>query len=349
VISADPHEVRAANRPVSVPHTDAPIDDAALDAFVARLCAADVRAGARAMRLIDDRHPVAVRLLQRIHPHTGRAAVVGVTGNPGTGKSTLTDQLVRHYRAAGMRVGVVAVDPSSPFSGGAILGDRIRMNDHATDPGVFIRSLATRGHLGGLSRSTHDVVQVLDAMGYDPIIIETVGVGQDEVDVVRLADTSLVVTVPGLGDDVQAIKAGLLEIADVFVVNKADLEGVEHTVRDLRGLQSLATPAGGAWTAPVIRTVATRGEGVPALVAAIEAHREHIADGDAGAARARARAARALEGILLDMLRQRVSDALAGRAGAHELLDRLVARQTDPYTEAERLLAAIAPIDGEAT
>jgi LAO/AO transport system kinase len=229
-----------------------------LDALVAGVRAGDRRAGARLMRALDDERPAAREALRALFPATGRAYRLGLTGNPGAGKSTLADQLVGAYRARGLRVGVVAVDPTSPFSGGAILGDRIRMQRHALDPDVFIRSLATRGALGGLSRSTGDVVDVLDAMGHDVVLIETVGVGQDEVDVLRLADTALVVTVPGLGDDVQAIKAGLLEIADVLVVNKADREGASRTVRDLETMLGLRQrdrrePSTGTGTASATR------------------------------------------------------------------------------------------------
>ena len=208
------------------------------------------------MRDLDDARPGAVEVMKRLYPHTGRAFVLGITGNPGAGKSTVVDALIDHYRKQGKRVGVVAVDPTSPFSGGAILGDRIRMQRHATDDGVFIRSLATRGHLGGLSRSTSDVVAVLDAMGYDVVIVETVGVGQDEVDVVSQAETAVVVTVPGLGDEIQAIKAGILEIADVLVVNKADREGADRTVRDLTAHARAARPHE-AEPVEIVRTVAT--------------------------------------------------------------------------------------------
>jgi len=324
---------------------DAP-DEARVAAFVDRVLAGEQRAGARTMRLVDDRHPLATELLRRLHPHTGRAQVIGVTGNPGSGKSTLTDRLVAHYRRAGHKVGVVAIDPSSPFSGGAILGDRIRMNDHALDAGVFIRSVATRGHLGGLSRSTNDIVHVLDAMGYDPILVETVGVGQDEVEVVRIAHTSVVVTVPGLGDDIQAIKAGLLEIADVFVVNKADRDGVDRTIRDIRALQSLVAK-GDAWVPPVVRTVAVRDEGVDALVTAIAEHRASVPEGEAAA-----RDRRRVEHVLLTLVKDRLVDvleaALGDDAGRDAVYERLLARQTDPYTECERILHEILPRrDGE--
>src|SRR4051794_18373285 len=236
----------------------------------------NVRAAARLMRDLDDRRPDAMTALKQLFPHIGRGYIVGITGNPGAGKSTVVDALIAHYRGLGEKVGVVAVDPTSPFSGGAILGDRIRMQRHATDDGVFIRSLATRGHLGGLSRSTFDVVAVLDAMGFERILVETVGVGQDEVDVMKAAHTSVVVTVPGLGDDIQAIKAGLLEIADVLCVNKADREGVDRTVRDLLHMLDLRA-SGDRRDVEIVRTIATKGtaegSGIRELATAIESHR----------------------------------------------------------------------------
>ncbi|MGM0577329.1 MAG: methylmalonyl Co-A mutase-associated GTPase MeaB [Myxococcota bacterium] len=320
-------------------------DPEALDAFVGRILEGDERAAGRAMRLVDDRQPVAVEILKRLYPHTGRARIVGITGNPGSGKSTLTDRIIRYYRDQDLRVGVVAVDPSSPFSGGAILGDRIRMSDHATDRGVFIRSLATRGHLGGLSRSTADVVSILDAMGFDVVLLETVGVGQDEVEVVKLAHTSVVVLVPGLGDDIQAIKAGILEIADVFAINKADREGVDRTIRDIRALQSLAEDEGD-WRPPIVPTVAVRGEGIPDLLKAVHDHQDRPSDDAAKVARLRDRAAHVLETIVRDHLVERMAEALGPREDQHALLDRLIARDTDPYTEANRVLAEI--LRGEA-
>ncbi|TMQ07210.1 MAG: methylmalonyl Co-A mutase-associated GTPase MeaB [Deltaproteobacteria bacterium] len=253
------------------------------------------------MRDLDDRRPDAIAALKQLFPHTGKAYIVGITGNPGAGKSTVVDALIALYRAAGERVGVVCVDPTSPFSGGAILGDRIRMQRHALDPGVFIRSLATRGHLGGLSRSTFDVVHVLDAMGFERILIETVGVGQDEVDVMRAAHTTVVVTVPGLGDDIQAIKSGLLEVADVLVVNKADREGADRTERDLLHMLDLRA-TGERKEVEVVRAIATRGtaegSGIAELAAAIAAHRARAWSGAGAAERAKARASAHLAELL---------------------------------------------------
>ena len=233
----------------------------------------DIRAAARLMRDIDDGLKSAVEELKALYPHTGKAFIVGLTGPPGAGKSTLVDQLTAAYRKQNKRVGVVAVDPTSPFTGGAILGDRIRMNRHADDDGVFIRSLATRGYLGGLSRSTGDVVNVMDAMGMDVVIIETVGVGQDEIDIVRMAHTTVVVMVPGLGDDIQAIKAGILEIGDIFVVNKADREGADRTVRELANMLDMKPVKSGEWQANVLKTEAQRNRGIEELV-------EEIVPGD---------------------------------------------------------------------
>jgi LAO/AO transport system kinase len=314
--------------------------------------AGDHRAAARLMRDIDDRRPAALAALKDLYPHTGRAYIVGVTGNPGAGKSTVVDGLIAHHRGQGQRVGVVAVDPTSPFSGGAILGDRIRMQRHATDDGVFIRSLATRGHLGGLSRSTFDVVAVLDAMGFDRILIETVGVGQDEVDVMKAAHTSVVVTVPGLGDDIQAIKAGLLEIADVLCVNKADREGADRTVRDLMHMLDLrAGPAnGGGGTGraaekevEIIQTIASRGlaegSGIAELAAAIERHRAKAWTGEAGERRGRARAAAQVAELVRALLADRVEQMLAGRLD--DVAAAVVERREDPYTAAEKLVARL--------
>lgn len=310
---------------------------------VERVLAGDVRAAARLMREVDDRSPAARAALKALHPHTGRGYIVGITGNPGAGKSTVVDGLIAHYRAGGERVGVVAVDPTSPFSGGAILGDRIRMQRHATDDGVFIRSLATRGHLGGLSRSTFDVVAVLDAMGYQRILVETVGVGQDEVDVMKAAHTSVVVTVPGLGDDIQAIKAGILEIADVLVVNKADREGADRTERDLLHMLDLRAH-GERKEVEILRTIANRGSagsGLAELAEAIERHRAATWTGDRGAARATARAAAQLAELVRALLADRVEAALTARGGLLEVAAEVAARRADPWTLAEEVAAGL--------
>jgi LAO/AO transport system kinase len=304
--------------------------------IVARaVVAGDVRTAARLMRDLDDNRPGSVEAMKRLYPHTGKAFVLGITGNPGAGKSTVVDGLIDYYRKQGKRVGVVAVDPSSPFSGGAILGDRIRMQRHATDEGVFIRSLATRGHLGGLSRSTSDVVAVLDAMGYDVVIVETVGVGQDEIDVVAQAETAVVVTVPGLGDEIQAIKAGILEIADVLVVNKSDREGADRTVRDLT--QMLELRGHDSEPVEIVRTVATSGKGIDELAKAAERHRAKESS-DQSHPRHRRRAEAAVREHALDWLRRAVDDSLAEHT---ELVDQVVARGLDPYSAADALVRAV--------
>lgn len=307
------------------------------------ILAGDVRTAARLMRDLDDRRPGALDALKALYPHTGRAYLVGVTGNPGAGKSTVVDALIAHHRAAAERVGVVCVDPTSPFSGGAILGDRIRMQRHALDPGVFIRSLATRGHLGGLSRSAFDVAHVLDAMGYERVLIETVGVGQDEVDVMKAAHTTVVVTVPGLGDDIQAIKSGLLEVADVLVVNKADREGADRAERDLLHMLDLRAP-GERKEVEVVRTIATRGTaegaGIAALAAAIERHRARTWGGPDAADRAARRAALHLQELVRALLADRAASAIDARGGLAELARAVVERRSDPWSIAEQLVAA---------
>jgi LAO/AO transport system kinase len=321
-----------------------PTDRAESTERIDRLLAGDVRTAARLMRDLDDRRPEAIALLQQVFSHTGKAYIVGITGNPGAGKSTVVDALIAHYRAAGERVGVVCVDPTSPFSGGAILGDRIRMQRHALDPGVFIRSLATRGHLGGLSRSTFDVVHVLDAIGFPRILIETVGVGQDEVDVMRAAHTTVVVTVPGLGDDIQAIKSGLLEVADVLVVNKADRDGADRTERDLLHMLDLRA-SGERKEVEVVRTIATRGtaegSGIAELAAAIEGHRARAWSGPGALERAKARAGAHLTELVRALLTDRVARALAARGGLAEIAEAVVDRRTDPWSVAEQLVDAL--------
>jgi LAO/AO transport system kinase len=303
----------------------------------------EIRAGARLMRDLDDRRPEAMEALKALFPHTGKGYVVGITGNPGAGKSTVVDALIAHYRTQGERVGVICVDPTSPFSGGAILGDRIRMQRHALDPDVFIRSLATRGHLGGLSRSTFDVAHVLDAMGYTRILIETVGVGQDEVEVMRAAHTTVVVTVPGLGDDIQAIKAGLLEVADVLVVNKADREGADRTERDLMHMLDLRT--GDRKDVEIVRTIATRGtaegSGIAEMAQAIEAHRGRAWTGEGAVERAAQRATAQLAELVRALLADRATRAMAARGGLTEIARAVAERRQDPWTIAEDLVATL--------
>ena len=291
------------------------------------------------MRLLDDRMEGSTEVLKSLFPHTGRARIIGFTGNPGSGKSTLVNQMIRHYRDQKLKVGVVCVDPSSPFSGGAILGDRIRMNSHTNDQDVFIRSLATRGALGGLSRSTYDVVHVMDAMGYDIILVETVGVGQDELDVMKLAETCVVILVPGMGDDIQAIKAGILEVADIFVVNKADHPEVHRTIKDLRYLQSLLPQADG-WEPPIHSTVAIHGEGITELAEHLAAHFEALQATEGGLdSRKEARNHHVLLTILRAQLGDLTEAAMQKRGEA--LLDGLNNRSLDPYEAAEQLLKDI--------
>jgi LAO/AO transport system kinase len=271
----------------------------------------------------------------------GRAHVVGVTGPPGVGKSTITSVVVGALRERGRKVGVLAVDPSSPFSGGALLGDRVRMGEHAADDGVFIRSMATRGHLGGLAWATPQALRVLDAAGCDVVLVETVGVGQSEVEVVALADTTVVLIAPGAGDGVQAAKAGILEIADVFVVNKADRHGAAQTVRDLRQMLSFgADRAEEVWRPPVVRTVATRADGVDDVVTALDAHREWLDRSGGRARRRRARVAAEVEAIALDQHRSRIGD-LNGAGALPELAERVLAGELDPYGAADELTARL--------
>jgi LAO/AO transport system kinase len=301
-----------------------------------RLLGGDARALARAISLVEENSPAAVDLLRAVFPHTGRATIVGLTGAPGSGKSSLVDRLVASYRQNHDKVGVVAIDPSSAFSGGAILGDRVRMLEHSDDPGVFIRSMATRGHLGGLSRATNDAIDLLDAAGYDPIRVETVGVGQDEVEVVKTADAVAVVLVPGMGDDIQAIKAGILEIADLFVINKADRNGADRLQTELEYMLSLvdssARPKPG-----VHRTVATQDQGIDALQEGIRRYLDRTGE-KRSAARRRERAEARFLALLSERILSRVTREILGDGALERLVDEIAERKLDPYSAAERVL-----------
>ena len=302
------------------------------------ILAGNTRVAARLMRDLDDEIPAAIRTLKELYRHTGRAYILGVTGAPGAGKSTLVDALIASFRKQEKTVGVLAVDPTSPFTGGAILGDRIRMQQHALDEGVFIKSLATRGHLGGLSRSTIDIVNVMDAMGKDVILIETVGVGQDEVEIVKVAHTNLVLVVPGLGDDIQAIKAGILEIADIFVINKSDRDGADKARREIETLVSMTNFKEGEWKPPVLSVVAATDKGTVELLEAVDRHQEYIYQ-EGNLSRYRREKAR-IE--LVEILKTRLIEKAVSDLDAHGLLEPLLAdmakKRKDPYTIAEKVV-----------
>ncbi|MEI8081545.1 MAG: methylmalonyl Co-A mutase-associated GTPase MeaB [Actinomycetes bacterium] len=300
----------------------------------------DPRAVARLISLVEDASPQLREVMAALMPFTGQAHIIGLTGAPGVGKSTATSALVSAFRARGQRVGVLAVDPSSPFSGGALLGDRIRMQDHATDPDVFIRSMASRGHLGGLSWSTPQALRVLDAAGVDVILLETVGVGQSEIEVVGVADTVLVLLAPGMGDGIQAAKAGILEIGDIFVVNKADREGAATTARELTHMISLGERPPGRWVPPVLQTVASRQEGIDKVAAAIDRHWTWADDSGELARRRVRRAREEIEAIVVAELRSRMGN-LRGDVRLGELAQTVVSGALDPYAAADELLAAL--------
>ena len=313
-----------------------------VDELVERACAGEPRALARLITLVENRAALLPQITAALLPHTGRAQVLGITGSPGVGKSTSTTALIASLRADERRVGVLAIDPSSPFSGGALLGDRVRMQDHATDSSVFIRSMATRGHLGGLSAAAPQAVRVLDAGGFDDVLIETVGVGQAELDVASLADTVLVLLAPGMGDGIQAAKAGILEVADVFVVNKADRDGAHQVVRDLQGMQSLGGRHSepGAWRAPIVSTVASRGEGIEDVRAAVAQHRAWMESSGELIRRRQHRAAVEIEAISLAEVRRRLAERLGPDAVARAAAEVVEGRQ-DPYQAAADLLEAL--------
>ncbi|MET9361362.1 methylmalonyl Co-A mutase-associated GTPase MeaB [Streptomyces sp. NPDC006632] len=299
------------------------------------------RAVARLISLVEGASPQLREVMAALAPLAGNAYVVGLTGSPGVGKSTSTSALVSAYRRAGKRVGVLAVDPSSPFSGGALLGDRVRMSDHASDPGVYIRSMATRGHLGGLAWSAPQAIRVLDAAGCEVILVETVGVGQSEVEIASQADTSVVLLAPGMGDGIQAAKAGILEIGDVYVVNKADRDGADATARELNHMLGLGESRGpGDWRPPIVKTVAARGEGIDEVVEALEKHHAWMAEHGVLAERRRARAAREVETIAVTALRERIG-SLHGDRRLDALAQRIVDGELDPYAASDELVASL--------
>jgi LAO/AO transport system kinase len=311
-----------------------------LQQWVERLRQGDPRAVARAISTVEDRRPGSSELLKALFPYTGQARILGLTGSPGAGKSTLVDQLAKHYRKQNQSVGIIAVDPTSPYSGGAILGDRIRMQDHFGDSGIYIRSMATRGSLGGLARATADVSTVLDASGRDLIMVETVGVGQDEVDIVRLADITVVILVPGMGDDVQTIKAGIMEIADIFVINKSDREGAERVEREIRAMQALAAREDN-WTPPIIKTVASEGQGIAELAEAISQYESYLKKENLLLKRNvenwRERLVEMLRDAMLEKARAEITDGEIGRYAAE-----IAEHKRDPYSLVEKIVSRVA-------
>ncbi len=307
--------------------------------LVARAREGDAGAVARLITLVEGASPYLREVMSALREHVGRAHVVGITGAPGVGKSTSTNALVSALRAAGKRVGVLAIDPSSPFSGGALLGDRVRMSEHAVDPGVYIRSMGSRGHLGGLAWSTPQAVRVLDAAGCDTVIVETVGVGQSEIDIAGLADSTLVLLAPGMGDGIQAAKAGILEIGDIYAVNKSDREGADRTRRELRGMLSLAQRREGAWRPPVVKTVASTGEGIDNLAAEIDKHAAWLDETGELARRRGLRARHEVEAIAMTALREQWTE-VTGDNALDALASQVASGEIDPYTAADRLLGS---------
>ena len=306
-----------------------------------KILGGDVRSIARGISLVENSQPEATELLKILYPRTGRAYLIGITGPPGGGKSTLVDKLIKHYRSQKLMVGVLAVDPSSPFSGGALLGDRVRMQQHSTDDGVFIRSMGSRGHLGGLALATSDAAKILDAAGYDIVIFETVGIGQSEVEVAGRVDTTVLVTIPGLGDDVQVLKAGTMEIADIFAVNKADREGVERCVIELEQLLSVKEMDQNTFLPPIIQLVAKENKGVKELAGAVEKHRAYLGSFDRLAIKRKERIKSEVHNIITNRLDKWARARLTDDMEARENLEGIYEKKTDPYTVAERVLGEL--------
>jgi len=331
-------QLGAKRKPTSILYTDGL--NSAFENLIEQLRSGDARAVARALSIVENRTPGWREFLKQLFPLSGQARALGLTGQPGAGKSTLVDQLARHYRKLDRTVGIIAVDPSSPYTGGAILGDRIRMQEHFSDPGIFIRSMATRGSLGGLARSTSDAAMILDASGRDIVMIETVGVGQDEIDIVRLADITIVILVPGMGDDVQSIKAGIMEIADIFVINKSDRDGAERVEREIRALQSLAMRSD-KWTPPIVKTVASEGKGIDDLAASIAAYEEYLKKENLMTKRS----IQNWEQRLVDMLRDSLLEKAFAKIGDRNLsryAAEVAGRKRDPYSVVEEIMNGLA-------